>query len=321
MTLPRLAHVGCGYWGKNLARNFANLGVLDAVVDEHFETATAVATATGSRVACFEDVLLDNQINAVSFATPADTHYRLAMRALKAGKHVFVEKPLALKPSEALELIETARHLDRRLMVGHLLQYHPVFRKMRSIIASGAIGELTYVYSNRLSLGKLRAEENVLWSFAPHDVSMVLALAGAQPVSVTAQGASLITSGVEDWCTVQMKFADGLKAHIQASWLHPFKEQRLVAIGTDGMMVFEDSAPNWEDKLKLFRHGIDTNGPAPIASAAEAELIFVEKSEPLRNECLHFLECVVASRNALTDGEEGLAVLNVLHRASSCLAE
>ena len=143
---------------------------------------------------------------------------------------------------------------------------------------------------------------------------------GAQPDSVTAQGAAIVTPGIEDWCTVQMAFADGLKAHIQASWLHPFKEQRLVAIGTEGMMVFEDSAPNWEDKLKLYRHAIDTAGPVPVPTAVAAEQILVEKSEPLRSECQHFLDCIVSGETPRTDGEEGLSVLNVLHQASSCLS-
>ena len=177
MTVPRLAHIGCGYWGKNLARNFAELGVLDAVVDGHPATVTAMAESTGARVATFDEVLADRKIDAVSFATPAETHHALAMQALEAGKHVFVEKPLALDPAEAAELIEAARRLDKRLMVGHLLQYHPVFREMRARVVSGAIGRLAYVYSNRMSLGKFRTEENVLWSFAPHDVSMVLSLA------------------------------------------------------------------------------------------------------------------------------------------------
>lgn len=319
MIQPKVAHIGCGYWGKNLARNFAELGALEAVVDWHPAHAIAVSESTGARVATFDEVLSDHQIDAVSIATPADTHFSLAMRMLQAGKHVFVEKPLALHPSEATELIETARRLDKRLMVGHLMQYHPVFREMLTRVASGAIGELSYVYSNRMSLGKLRTEENVLWSFAPHDVSMVLALAGASPVLVTAQGAAIVTPGVHDWCTVQMTFADGLKAHVQTSWLHPFKEQRLVVIGTDGMMVFEDSAPDWDSKLKLFRHSIDMNGNVPTTTTAVAEPIIVDKSEPLRNECQHFLDCVSSRRDVRTSGEEGLAVLDVLHQASSCL--
>lgn len=317
----RLAHVGCGYWGKNIARNFSQLGVLDAVVDGNPATANAMAEASGARLATFDDVLADSKIDAMSFATPAETHHALAMRALDAGKHVFVEKPLALNPAEAEELIEKARRLDKRLMVGHLLQYHPIFREMRARIATGAIGKLTYIYSNRMSLGKFRTEENVLWSFAPHDVSMVLSLAGDQPVMVTAQGAAIVTPGIEDWCTMQMAFAGGLKAHVQTSWLHPFKEQRLVAIGTAGMMVFEDSAPNWEDKLKLYRHVIDTVGSVPVPTGVLPEQIIVEKSEPLRSECQHFLDCIASGEAPLTDGAEGLAVLNVLHQASSCLSE
>lgn len=316
----RLAHVGCGYWGKNIARNFSQLGVLDAVVDGNPATASAMAEATGARVATIEDVLADSKIDAISFATPAETHQALAMRALEAGKHVFVEKPLALNPAEAEELVEKARSLDKRLMVGHLLQYHAIFREMRARIATGDIGKLTYIYSNRMSLGKFRTEENVLWSFAPHDVSMVLSLAGDQPVTVTAQGAAIVTPGIEDWCTVQMAFAGGLKAHVQTSWLHPFKEQRLVAIGTTGMMVFEDSAPNWEDKLKLYRHVIDTAGPVPVPTGVMPEQIIVEKSEPLRSECQHFLDCIASGETPLTDGVEGLAVLNVLHQASSRLS-
>lgn len=320
MTSVRLAHVGCGYWGKNLARNFAELGALDAVVDGNANVAAAMAEATGARVATFEDILSDDAIEAISFATPAETHHALAKRALEAGKHVFVEKPLALNPAEAKDLIEAADRLDRRLMVGHLLQYHPIFREMRARIEGGAIGRLTYVYSNRMSLGKFRIEENVLWSFAPHDVSMVLSLAGARPLTVTAQGASIVTPGVEDWCTLQLAFEGGLKAHIQTSWLHPFKEQRLVAIGTEGMLVFEDSAPVWEEKLKLYRHAIDVTGPAPAPSAAQAENIAVEKLEPLRSECQHFLDCVASGARPRTDGEEGLAVLDVLHRAAACLS-
>jgi UDP-2-acetamido-3-amino-2,3-dideoxy-glucuronate N-acetyltransferase len=320
MTQPRVAHIGCGYWGKNLARNFAELGVLEAVVDGNPDTARAMAEVTGARVMSFDDVLADDAITAVSFATPAETHFVLALKALEAGKHVYVEKPLALSPHDAEALIAAAKRFDRRLMVGHLLQYHPVFMEMKARVAAGDIGQLTYVYSNRMSLGKFRTEENVLWSFAPHDVSMLLSLAGQEPVDVSAQGAVVVTPGVEDWVTLQLGFANGLKGHIQTSWLHPFKEQRLVAIGTQGMLVFEDSAPQWEDKLKIYRHVIDTSGVAPVPKAAEAERITVEKSEPLRNECQHFLDCVANGATPRTDGVEGLAVLNVLRRAAACLS-
>lgn len=320
MTLPRIAHVGCGYWGKNLARNFAELGALEAVVDGHPETAARISEATGARIATLDDVLADPAIDAISFATPAETHFELALRALESGKHVYVEKPVALSPQDAERLIEVAARHDRRLMVGHLLQYHPIFRKMRELVRSGAIGELSYVYSNRMSLGKFRIEENVLWSFAPHDVSMILSLVDSDCTGVSAQGAAIVTPGIEDWALLQLRFANGLKGHIQTSWLHPFKEQRLVAIGSEGMLVFEDSTPEWENKLRLYRHRIDKDGPVPVPHPAVAEAIVVEKSEPLRNECQHFLDCVAKGEPPLTDGSEGLAVLNVLRRASDALA-
>ena len=316
----RTAHIGCGYWGKNLARNFAELGVLAAVVDAHQPTVEKMAEQTGARVATFAEVLADPSIDAVSFATLAESHFSVAMQALKAGKHVFVEKPLALDPAEAETLIATAAAADRRLMVGHLLQYHPVFIKLREMVAGGAIGSLRYVYSNRQSLGKFRVEEDVLWSFAPHDVSMILALAGAECTSVSAQGAVVVTPGIADWALAQLQFANGLRAHIQVSWLHPFKEQRLVAIGDQGMLVFEDSAADWADKLKLYRHKIDRSGPVPVPAAAQAERIEVERSEPLRAECQHFLDAISAGTAPRTDGCEGLAVLKVLHAASACLA-
>lgn len=319
MSQPRIAHVGCGYWGKNLARNFAELGALEAIVDGHPETAERISAATGARIATLEEVLADPAIDAISFATPAETHFELALRALESGKHVYVEKPVALAPQDAEKLIEVAARHDRRLMVGHLLQYHPIFRKMRELVRSGAIGDLGYVYSNRMSLGKFRIEENVLWSFAPHDVSMLLSLVDSDCVGVSAQGAAIVTPGIEDWALVQLRFANGLKGHIQTSWLHPFKEQRLVAIGSEGMLVFEDSAPEWNDKLRLYRHQIDQSGPVPVPQAATGEAIVVEKSEPLRNECQHFLDCVASGATPLTDGAEGLAVLNVLNRASDAL--
>lgn len=320
MSQPRIAHVGCGYWGKNLARNFAELGALEAIVDDHQETAERISEATGARIAMLDDVLADPAIDGVSFATPAETHAALALRALEAGKHVYVEKPVALSPDDAERLISVAALRDRRLMVGHLLQYHPIFRKMREMVRSGAIGELSYVYSNRMSLGKFRIEENVLWSFAPHDVSMILSLVDFECTDVTAQGAAIVTPGIEDWALLQLRFANGLKGHIQTSWLHPFKEQRIVAIGSEGMLVFEDSASDWNDKLRLYRHHINRGGPVPLPHPGTAEAIIVERSEPLRNECQHFLDCIVAGTTPLTDGVEGLAVLNVLRRASEALA-
>jgi UDP-2-acetamido-3-amino-2,3-dideoxy-glucuronate N-acetyltransferase len=291
------------------------LGALAAVVDGDPVTAGKMADTYRVPALGFDDVLADPAIHGVALATPAPTHVALALKAIAAGKHVYVEKPLALDPAEARTVINAANAAGVTLMVGHLLQYHPIFIKMLEMEKGGEIGTLQYVYSNRLSLGKFRIEENVLWSFAPHDFSMILALAGAEPTSVTAQGAAFLSSGIADWATCQFAFPNGVRGHIQASWLHPFKEHRLVAIGSDGMIMFEDSEPDWTKKLTIYRHKIDRSGTVPAPVKADAEFVAVENGEPLRNECQHFLDCIDQNKTPTTDGEEGLRVLNALHLA------
>ncbi len=317
--MTKIAHLGCGYWGRNLVRNFAELGVLAAVVDANPATAAQIGDAHGAPSRRLEEILYDETIDAISIATPAETHAGLAIKAFECGKHVYVEKPLALTEAECSAMIAAAHEAGRQLMVGHLLQYHPVYRRMRQCVEEGYIGELQYIYSNRMSLGKFRTEEDVLWSFAPHDVSMVLGLTGTIPSRVTSQGAAFATPGVADWATTQMVFPNGVRGHIQVSWLHPFKEQRLVAIGTNGMLVFEDSEPEWEKKLTFYAHRIDCTGPIPVPNKSEAEYLPVEKAEPLRAECAHFVECVRDNKTPLTDGQEGRDVLDVLVRAGESL--
>ncbi|PWJ81618.1 putative dehydrogenase [Pseudaminobacter salicylatoxidans] len=319
--MASIAHVGYGYWGKNLARNFAELGVLTAVVDFNPEAAAAAAKAHGARAASFEEVLADPAIDGVSIASPAEMHFAQARAALEAGKHVYVEKPLSLDVVEAEALCALAEKRDLRLMVGHLLQYHPIYVRLRELVHAGELGSLRYVYSNRLSLGKFRREENVLWSFAPHDISMILGLFGAEPAHVTAQGNVSFTPGVADMVTVQMHFPGGGSGHVQTSWMHPFKEQRLVVIGEKAMAVFEDSEPDWNAKLKIYRHAIDTSGPVPMPTKADAERVVVPQSEPLRAECRHFIEAIDGGLTPRTDGAEGLSVLRVLDKAEKALAE
>ena len=319
--MTRIAHVGHGYWGKNLARNFHELGNLAAVVDPVAKVAEAAAASYGVRAASFEEVLADPNIDAVSIASPAGLHHRHAKATLEAGKHVYVEKPLALDIGQAEELRDLAAKRGLTLMVGHLLQYHPVYVRLLELVKAGELGKLHHVYSNRLSLGKFRTEENVLWSFAPHDISMVLGLLGEEPQSVTAQGNVTFTPGVADLVTVQMRFAGGATAHLLVSWMHPFKEQRLVVIGEKGMAVFEDSQPVWEDKLQIYRHAIDRSGPVPNPVKADAERVFVEKAEPLKEECRHFVRSIENRTAPRTDGREGLAVLRVLDAAERALAE
>lgn len=319
MSKIKIAQVGCGYWGKNLARNFAELGALGAVVDDNHDTVARMTLEHAAPAQTLEQVLADDAIRGVSFATPAETHAALVSKAIAAGKHVYVEKPLALTPTDAERVINEAKAAGRVLMVGHLLQYHPIFMRLRDMVRAEELGSLRYVYSNRMSLGKFRTEENVLWSFAPHDFSMILALTAEEPVRVTAQGATYVTPGLADWSTAQFVFASGVRGHVQVSWLHPFKEQRLVVIGEKAMAVFEDSAPEWEKKLAIYRHGINYSGPSPAPFKADAEYITVDKGEPLKNECQHFLDCCASGAAPNTDGKEGLAVLRALDAAEAAL--
>ncbi len=319
--MTSIAHVGYGYWGRNIARNMAELGYLKAIVDPDARAAVGAAEALGVKAVSWEQVLADPSIDGVSIASPATMHFAQARAALSAGKHVFVEKPVALDISEAEQLRDLAEETGRVLMVGHLLQYHPIYLRLRDMVMAGDIGRLRYVYSNRLSLGKFRGEENVLWSFAPHDISMILGLVGAEPTSVTAQGVASFQPGIADLATAQMCFPDGSRAHVMASWMHPFKEQRLVVIGEKAMAVFEDSQPAWEDKLLVYRHVIDTLGPVPNPRKADAERVDVAKAEPLKEECRHFAECIKSGLRPRTDGREGLAVLRVLDSAERALAE
>lgn len=311
--LTKIAQIGAGYWGKNLVRNFAELGVLAAIVDPNTNLAKAIGEEFDVPIREFADVLADTSIDGISIATPAQTHAEFTMRSLGAGKHVFVEKPLALRADDARALQGKARGTQLCLMVGHLLQYHPIFMRLSELIRAGKVGRVHQIYSNRMSMGKFRLEENVWWSFAPHDLSMILAIAGGDLKYIEAQGACHIAPGIADWVTAQMKFSNGVCAHLNISWLHPFKEHRLAVIGEKGSLVFEDSIPEWEKKLTFFPHKIlASKRQAAIPVKSEAEQISVERGEPLRNECLHFLECIRDGLQPRTDVEEGLRVLNAL---------
>lgn len=319
--MAAIVHVGHGYWGKNLARNFHELGHLAAVVDPDTRAAQAAADAYGVRALSLEAALADPDIDAVSLASPAILHYTQTKAALEAGKHVYVEKPLSLDIAEADKLRALAVARGLTLMVGHLLQYHPVYLALRGMVEAGELGRLLHVYSNRLSLGKFRTEENVLWSFAPHDISMILGLIGEEPDAVTAQGTAAFTPSIADLVSAQMRFPSGTRAHVLVSWMHPFKEQRLVVIGDKAMAVFEDSQPNWEDKLMLYPHAIDCDGSVPNPLKADARRVSVERAEPLKQECRHFVHCIETGTPPRTDGCEGLAVLRVLDAAERALAE
>ncbi|MGZ6226164.1 MAG: Gfo/Idh/MocA family protein, partial [Syntrophales bacterium] len=227
-ALPNVAVIGTGYWGKNLVRNYAELGALKLICDKSESLLSQLRKRHPQIETCLalNDVLGRADIAGVAIATPAETHFTLAREALLAGKHVYVEKPLVLLESQALELINLAAEQKLTLMVGHLLQYHPAFVRLKDLAAAGELGRINYIYSHRLNLGKIRREENILWSFAPHDISMILALAGEEPESVLATGGNYLHRRIADVTTTHLEFPSGLKAHIFVSWLHPFKEQK-----------------------------------------------------------------------------------------------
>ncbi len=320
MSGKNIAVVGTGYWGKNLVRNFSNLGALHTVCDTNKKTVQQfVEQYPGvSGEDDFSAVLENNEIEGVVLATPAVSHAELAQRALLAGKDVYVEKPLCLSEEEGAKLITLAGEQGRMLMVGHLLWYHSAITKLKALVDSGELGRLQYVYSNRLNLGKLRREENVLWSFAPHDISITLGLLGEMPESIQAQGGNYLHSQIADTTVSLLNFASGVRAHIFVSWLHPFKEQKLVVIGDKKMAVFNDMAP-WPEKLALYPHSVEWAGNIPEAHRAEAEYVALEESEPLRAECQAFLDAIETRTPPYTDGREGLNVLKVLNRCQQAL--
>jgi len=318
----KIAVLGCGYWGKNLVRNFHSLRVLALVCDPaESGRATARQIAPGVAVAeTFEAALNDQAIGAVAIAAPAAMHYTLAKAAFAGGKDVFVEKPLCLQLREAEEIVELAEQHGRVLMVGHLLQYHPCVQALHSLVAQGELGKLHYITSNRLNMGKIRKEENALWSFAPHDISVILSLASGQmPDRVRCSGGEYLNQGVADTTLTTLRFGTGVRAHVFVSWLNPFKEQKLTVVGSSGIAVFDDTRP-WAEKLVIYRQYLTwTDGQVPTPNKLQGEPIQVPESEPLKNECQHFIECCTHRRAPRTDGAEGLRVLSVLQAAQRSL--
>ena len=255
--LPRIAVVGAGYWGINHVRNFSDLGALEIVCDPSPASRNLIADSfPGVRIESdFEQVLQDRTVRGVVIATPAETHYRLARAAIEAGKDALIEKPLTLDITDAEALVTLAEHRGAVLMVGHLLEYHPAVIRLRELVASGELGELRYIYSTRLNLGKVRREENILWSFAPHDIAIILRLVGEWPSHVSATGGAYLQPNIADVTVTNIEFGAGIRAHIFVSWLHPYKEQRLVVIGSKRMAVFDDVRKS--DKLLIYDQGVD----------------------------------------------------------------
>ena len=314
-----IALIGAGYWGKNLLRVLYELKVLHTVceIDEKIITERKKVFPDVYYTTSYEEVLNNDKIKAVVIATPAVTHYEKVKQALLANKDVFVEKPLALKVEEGEELVKIAKERNRILMVGHILQYHPAVIKLKQIIKNGDLGKVHYIYSNRLNIGKLRTEENVLWSFAPHDISVILMLLEEEPIKINAFGLAVLNKDIFDVTITTLEFKSGIKSHIFVNWLHPFKEQKLVVVGSKAMAVFDDIS---EEKLFIYPHRIEwKDGKIPVAQKAECYTVKVEHLEPLKEEMKHFVECVLERKQPRTDGREGLRVLRILNVCEEAL--
>lgn len=316
-SLPRIALIGCGRWGRNIARVLARLGVLEVIVDPAAEALQAYAEELGVHVVGDLAAAFAETIDAVAIAAPAVDHAALARRALEAGKPVFVEKPLALDPEEARDLAALAEDRKLTLMVGHLLQYHPAFVVLKAMVEAGEIGELRHITSNRLNPGAIRTEENALWSMGPHDFSMVLALAGAEPAQVSTLPVRVVNPAIPDQYSIQLHFPEELTAQVNLSWLSPYKEHKLTVLGTKGALVFEDTAADRDRKLLIYRDYVDTTGTTPRFVKSAGSPVAWPADEPLEAEMKAFLAAAQGGEGNRTGPQEAIPVLNLLHRAGA----
>ena len=311
--MARTGLIGCGMWGRNLARNLSQLGALASVADRDAENAAAFADEFGGKADSIDAVLEQHDLDGIIIATPAFTHADLACRALAAGRHVYVEKPLAMSLDEANRIAAAARDARRVVMVGHLIRYHQAFITLQQEIASGRIGKVQHVMANRLAMGRIRSNESVIHDLCPHDTSLLLALMGEEPTSVSCAGASHITPGIVDHVSAMFAFSDERTAAMNISWISPYKEHRLTVIGSSGSIVFDDSRP-WAEKLTLFRDDIHPQGDGFAISRSEPVFLPVEESEPLKQEVASFIDCCDTGKVPPTDLTEALAVQRVLEQ-------
>ena len=319
-----VAVVGLGYWGPNLARHFAAMpqSELTWICDGSKEQVARAAKRfpRARTTTSLDEVLADPDLDAVAVATPVPTHAELATRVLMAGKNCFVEKPLAQSVADAEAVLEVARASERTLMVGHLLEYHPGIELLKQLVDGGELGDVHYIYGNRLNLGKLRAEENALWSLGAHDVSVVLRLAGEQAIECHAHGESYMRDGVEDVVFCYLRFPSGLAAHLHLSWLDPHKERRFTVVGSRRMATFDDMAA--EQKLMVYDKGFDQKFEGDgeyVQRSGDVWSPQVPNVEPLRAECRHFIERVLDGRSPRSDGAAGLRVVRVLEELQRSL--
>jgi len=324
--VTRLAVVGLGYWGPNLARNFDRLPEAELAwlcdASESARARLADAFPDARLTGDLDQLLADGELDAVAVATHVPSHAELARRVLEAGKHCFVEKPLAQSVAEAEAVVDAAADAGRVLMVGHLLEYHPGVERLRDLIDAGELGDVRYVYSNRLNLGKLRQDENALWSLGAHDVSVLLALAGEEPYECRAVGESYVNEGVEDVVFAYLRFPSGLAAHMHLSWLDPHKERRFTVVGSKRMATFDDM--ELERKVTVYDKGFDEDFASYgeyIARSGDSHSYRISNEEPLRIECRHFLERVRDGGRPRSGAESGLRVVRVLEALHRSLEE
>lgn len=315
-----VAVVGCGQWGAKVVSAFARMGVLAAVTDADFKQANKIARDYDVPALDWQSVLDDHSIMAVALVTPAKDHANMIDEAIRAGKHVYVEKPLALSASDAEAVADLIARSGKTVLVGHILQYHPAFIALKSLVQKGKLGRVRFIQSTRFGPGRIRQDEDVLWCLAPHDISMILSLTGRQPESVRAHGSYLLRADIADTINCRLMFADNMEAEIAVSWTHPYKQRNLVVTGDEGTLVFDDDQP-WDSKLRYFNNTLTWEKGYPNLKEGDSEAIFVEEREPLLQQTKHFVECIRTGRRPITDVQEGLSVVNVLDAAAQAMLD
>lgn len=314
MMLPRVAVLGCGYWGSNHIRTLKGLGALAAVSDINTHRAEGFAAERDVPAIPVDELFSREDIDAIVMALPPQFHAENAIRAVEAGKDVLVEKPIALNVADAEREVQAARNNDRVFMVGHVLRFHPAFEKLLELMKQGELGEVRYVHSHRLGLGKFHTESDALWDLAPHDLSMILAITGCEPSEVRGEGAAIIDQ-LSDFAHVHMSFPNGMRSHLFASRLNPYRERRLTVVGTKAMAVFDDVEP-WNRKLAIYRFEVWQDNNQWAFTADEPEFIPVNEDMPLTRELQHFLHCIETREDPITNGAEAIAVLRILTAGS-----
>ena len=307
---PRIAVLGCGYWGSNHIRTLKALGALHAVSDANGARAEGFASEQSCLAISPDDLFSREDVDGIVMALPPQYHAELAIRAVEAGKDVLVEKPIALTVADGERAVAAANANKRVFMVGHVLRFHPAFERLKELIDAGELGEVKYIHSHRLGLGKFHTENDALWDLAPHDLSMILAITGSEPIEVRGEGAALLDH-LSDFAHLHMRFPNGMRSHLFTSRLNPYRERRLTVVGTKSMAVFDDVEP-WEKKLAVYRHAVWQDSGQWAFTNNEPSYVEVEQGMPLTRELEHFLSCMKTRSAPRTSGEEAVAVLHIL---------